>query len=317
MKSFDDITIDIGLNKSVLENYITYSDAYYNTFYLNKKDKLKTRQIESPNAELKTIQRWILSEILNKIVVSDRANGFIPKRNIRRNSLYHLNKKFILNIDIKNFFPTISQQQVFKALNRYLNDKELAIKISKICTYKRRLPQGAPTSPMLSNIVFNNIDNEIKRFCNSNLVNYSRYADDLTFSSDNKNNLTLVYQFVNSLLYSNGFTINKNKTRYLSGKGKLEITGVIINSGRPTVGKRLKKYVRSELFQHIINGKEIEKNKIAGYISFITSVELDYHIKIKKYISDLKKKKKILVQTKTMPNKGFGDKQKDKVSDAN
>lgn len=291
MKLFDEFILEVGLSRSAIENYITFADANYNTFYINKKGKEKKREIDCPNINLKSIQRWILNKYLYKIEVNKRANGFVLKRGIRRNAMFHLNKKYILSIDIKDFFPSITQRQVFEMFFENFADKEFSLKMAKLCTYKRRLPQGAPTSPTISNLVFKKIDDEIMKYCNSEMVNYSRYADDLTFSSDNKSHLGSVYRIVNDLLYKNGFNLNKEKTRYLSGKGPMEITGVYINSGEPKVNNKLKRQIRAELHNYIIKGKTPNLKKIAGYISFIRSIELDYGKKIENYILNLKSKK--------------------------
>lgn len=292
MKPFESLILELGLTSSILENYITFSDAHYNTFYIKKSDKKKKREIDSPSKELSTIQSWILQNYLNKINVSNRANGFILRRGIKRNAMFHLNKKYILTLDIKDFFPSISQKQVYNALFNHFNDKELAIKISKLCTFKRRLPQGAPTSPMLSNIVFTPIDEQITKHCNSLLVNYSRYADDLTFSSDNKKVLVYVYNYVSKLLYEYGFDVNKKKTRYLSGKGVMSVTGVNINTGEPKISKKRKQNVRALLFNYIVKeDKSITKHVIAGHISYIRSIEPDYLQSITEYIKKLRNKK--------------------------
>lgn len=290
MKDLDKLILEVGLSRSVIENYITFADKHYNTYYLPKKSGGK-RAIDCPGANLKAIQRWILKNHLNKLEVNKRASGFVEKRGIKRNAMFHLNKRYILTIDIKNFFPSISQKQVFKTLEEQLSDKEFAIKIAKICTFKRRLPQGAPTSPALSNLVFKKIDDEIMKYCNSELITYSRYADDITFSSDNKHSLQLAYKFVNDILYKNGFNINTKKTRYLSGKGNISVTGVNINKGVPKVKSKLKRQIRAELHHYIIKDKKINLRRLAGYISFVSSIEDDYREKIKKYIENLKSKK--------------------------
>jgi RNA-directed DNA polymerase len=295
MKQFDNFILEIGLTRSALENYVTFSDTNYNSFYIPKKKKGEKRVIDCPNANLKAIQRFFLRRYLNKIEVNKRVNGFVPKRGIKRNALFHMKKKYLLTIDIKDFFPSISQKKVFEVLYEIYSDKAFALKIAKLCTYKRLLPQGAPTSPALSNLVFKGIDDKIMKYCNSEMVNYSRYADDLTFSSDNKNSLQYVYKFVNNLLYANGFNVNKKKTRYLSGKGKMSITGVYINSGKPKVNNQIKKQLRAELHQYIINDREINLNRVSGYISFIRSIEDDYLKKIETYIEKLKKKKSLML----------------------
>lgn len=293
MNSLDKLVLDVGLSRKVIENYITFTDKHYNTFYLPKKSGGK-RPIDCPGKNLKTIQRWILINYLNKLEVNKRANGFVKNRGIKRNALFHINKKYILTIDIKDFFSSISQKQVFEVFNENFGDKFFALKLAKLCTFKRRLPQGAPTSPVISNLVFKKIDDELMKYCNSELINYSRYADDITFSSDNKNSLPFVYKFVNELLYKNGFIINPKKTRYLSGKGNISVTGLNLNSGTPKVKSALKRQVRAELHHLIIKKKKTNLKRLAGYISFISSIEKDYREKVKDYIISLKKKRKLI-----------------------
>jgi len=293
MNKLDRLIHEIGLSRKVIENYITFADKHYKSHYLPKKNGGK-RMLDCPGKNLKTIQRWILKNYLNKLEVNKRANGFVKKRGIKRNALYHLKKKYILTVDIKDFFTSISQGQVFETINTNYNDRDFALKIAKLCTYQRYLPQGAPTSPVLSNLVFKPIDDEIMKYCNSELIHYSRYADDLTFSSDNKQSLQYAYRYINDLLYKNGFNLNTKKTRYLSGKGNMSVTGVNINSGYPKANPKLKKQVRAELHHYIIKEKQISLNKLAGKISFIRSIEEDYSKKLDVYIKKLYKKKAFL-----------------------
>lgn len=291
MNKLDKLILELGLSRKVIENYITFADKHYKSHYLIKKNGGK-RLIDSPGKNLKTIQRWILKNYIDKLEVNKRANGFVKKRGIKRNALFHLNKKYILTIDIKDFFTSITQKQVFESINENYNDKSFALKIAKICTYRRYLPQGAPTSPALSNLVFKSIDDEIMKYCNAELIHYSRYADDLTFSSDNKQLLQHAYSYINDLLYKNGFNINSKKTRYLSGKGNMSVTGVNINTGTPKANSKLKKQVRAELHNYIVKDKNINQNKLAGKISFIRSIEDDYPQKIDSYIKKLYQKKR-------------------------
>lgn len=291
MKTFDAFAKEIGFNKQVLDNYITYADNYYNTFYVSKRKKGKKRQIDCPSKELKSIQRWVLYNYFNNIPISNRANGFVKGRGIKRNAQFHLKKTFILAIDIKDFFPSISQKQIYNAISKHFEDNDLSLKLSKLCTYKRRLPQGAPTSPVLSNIVFKEIDDKIASACNSKLVVYSRYADDLVFSCETKNTLVEIYSIVNNILTKHSFNINKSKTKYLSGKGRMAITGININEGRLTVKKEIKRNLRSNLYNLIVKkDTSININSVFGYLSFIKDIEPDYYFKMKDYIKLLKTK---------------------------
>lgn len=298
MKTFESFAKDIGLNLKMLDNYITYADRYYNTFYIKKKKKGKMREIDCPSRELKAIQRWLLTNYFSDIPVSKRAFGFVKNKGIKHNASLHLNKDYILSIDIKDFFPSISQKKVYESLEKYIDDDNLRMKIAKLCTYKQRLPQGSPTSPILSNITFKEIDDIITSHCNSQLVVYTRYADDLVFSCDTKNTLSEVYSFVNKILAENSFEINKCKTKFLSGKGRMSVTGINLNSGKLTVSRNIKRNLRSALYRYIVNNdKSINVNSLLGYLSFIRDIEPNYYAKTVKYISLLRGKKRQLSLT--------------------
>ncbi|OYU55696.1 MAG: hypothetical protein CFE25_00105 [Chitinophagaceae bacterium BSSC1] len=289
MKTFDLFAKEIGFNIQMLDNFVTFADTHYNTFYITKKKKTKKREITSPSKELKSIQRWVLNNYFNEIAISSRANGFIKGRGIKRNAQFHLNKRFILCVDIKDFFPSISQKMVFNALSNVFDDRDLTLKLSKLCTYKRHLPQGAPTSPILSNIVFKDLDELFTTFCNTKLVVYSRYADDLVFSSDTKSSLIEVYSYINEQLIKNGFRINTSKTKYFSGKGRMTVTGINLNEGKLTISQSVKRSVRSQIFRLIVKkDMTINTNSILGYLSFIKDIEPDYHKKLINYIKKLK-----------------------------
>ena len=164
----------------------------------------------------------------------------------------------------------------------------LAYKISKICTFKGYLPQGAPTSPVISNIVFKAVDEEITEICKKRKVIYSRYADDLTFSTNNKQYLIDLIKPITEIVKKHGFKINSEKTRLYSGKRRMSVTGVILNSGRLTVGRDLKRNIRAGLYNVIVkNDKKINKKVLMGYISFIKDIEPDYFESIKKYKNKL------------------------------
>lgn len=290
MRTFESFAKDLGFNRQVLDNFITFADKNYQTFYISKKGKGKKRQIDSPSKELKSIQRWVLSNYINNLPVSSRANGFIKGRGIKRNAEFHLGKPYVLSMDIKEFFSSITQGMVYNALSEHF-DKELSLKLAKLCTFKRRLPQGAPTSPALSNIVFKKIDEKITNYCNARLVVYSRYADDMVFSCDTKDDLVETHRYVSNLLRGNSFEINTRKTKFFSGKGRMAITGININEGRLTVRKELKRNLRSNLYNFIVKrDTSVNVNSVLGYLTFLHDIEPEYYEKMLKYISKLKRK---------------------------
>ena len=210
-------------------------DKRYKTYEIPKKNG-KKRIISSPDNYLLRVQTLI--NILFQMLFSDYAhnscNGFIYGRNIKRNAEPHVNKRFVLNIDIKDFFPSIKFRRIkaVMGLNPFnLNeDKErLAFIISNLATYKGVLPQGAPTSPIISNIVTQKLDRRIHQICKTLRVKYSRYADDLTFSSNRDILDNNFISKISEIITSENFEINDKKTRLRSSMNRQEVTGLIVN----------------------------------------------------------------------------------------
>jgi len=231
---------------------------YYGNSYIKKK-KYKTftikkrtggdRIIKAPHKGLKTIQRslaFLLSEIFSP---SRIAYGFISGKSIIDNAKVHVNRNYVFNIDIKEFFPSIEFGRIkaVMMLPPFNCNKEVAFGIASICctemevdrqvdgnqiiATKSVLPQGAPTSPVLTNIICQRLDRKLIGVAKRFGIKVSRYADDITFSSDHN-----VYQQdsefrqeLSKIMTSQGFLINEKKVRLQNNKQRQEVTGLIVN----------------------------------------------------------------------------------------
>jgi RNA-directed DNA polymerase len=294
MAELSNITERIGINENYFNHLVYNSDKFYKSYYIKKTHGGK-RVIDAPNFEVKSIQAWILKNILEKQEISDRANGFVHRRSIKTHALYHINKKYILCIDIKDFFNTIKLDQVKELFTKILNNDNLAEKLSLVCTFKGYLPQGGVTSPFISNLIFFDLDEKIKEICDSINVNYSRYADDLTFSSNYFNHLEYVKKEIYRIIKESRFTINNKKTRFLTGKNRMLVTGIILNSGKLTTGRKRKRNLRAAFFNYYYKGEKDTNDidKIIGMLSFIRSIEPYYYKKFINYKKKLDSKIKI------------------------
>jgi RNA-directed DNA polymerase len=202
----------------------------------------------------------------------------------------HIGKKNILVIDLKDFFTTFRAKRVKNLLSSWGINDEIATSLALLCTFKGSLPMGAPTSPILSNLCSYELDMKLMRFCELNHLTYSRYADDLTFSS-NQNISDELIQSLIQLIRENGFNINYKKLRLIGSHRKQKITGIIVNQ-KLSVERKLKKKIRAIEHDIKMNGlknateRHFEKdkpfnedlqnkliNKIKGFKSFIKMVE--------------------------------------------
>lgn len=236
----DGWSVSHPLTKSILLSFCTKQKRKesYLTFKIPKKSG-GFRTIVSPCDKLKNIQRSLL-KYLERIFVPDQdATGFIPLRSIHDNAIKHIGKDCVVNLDLENFFPSINKQMLRKALNKeiseYIQSKDTINAICSLCTIPTNsnievLAQGAPTSPLLSNIVLKEFDREAANFCKKNEISYSRYADDITLSFNNGPLTTgIILNHFRSLIENFNFKLNEKKIKILKKGSRQEVTGIVTN----------------------------------------------------------------------------------------
>lgn len=240
----------IGITLDQLIFFQNNREKAYCTFKLRKSNG-QFRIIDAPNAKMKQIQRWILDNILYKMGFGKHAHGFIPRKSIRTNSEIHIGQDLVMGIDIKNFFPSIKFHRVFGLFQKAGFNDEISKLLAEICTYKGQLPQGAPTSPAISNIIAWHIDIKLAAFCKKRGLKYSRYADDITISGGKQ--LPRYKKQLFKIIRNEGFEINLNKVR-IQGRGTCQkVTGVVVNDSL-SIGKEKKRFLRSIVHNIVSKG---------------------------------------------------------------
>lgn len=250
-------------------------EGRYKTFYVAKRDGGQ-REINAPCMSLKVLQRWVLENILYKVRVSQYSLGFLKSENgspLVQCAERHKNNLYILKMDLKDFFPSVRRERVYKQFLQLGYDKYASNLLANICTLNDKLPQGAVTSPYLANLVCYRMDIRIAGYCNKRDITYTRYADDLTFSCDNRDMLRNIYGMIKKIVEDEGFLVNEKKTRFLTPKGHKEIIGVTVNDGVIKAPKEMKRKIRAMIHLAIISGDYSNIDKIRGYISYIDSIE--------------------------------------------
>ena len=165
-----------------LDNSPPWARGYdYSRFTIPKR-RGGTRQIEAPGEKLKALQRRVLHRLLNPLPAHPAATGFVPGRSIVDNARPHVGQGVVINLDLADFFPSITAERVAESWRGLGWDAEAATILSRICTQEGRLPQGAPTSPAVSNLVCRRLDARLAALAKKHEGQYTRYADDLTFS---------------------------------------------------------------------------------------------------------------------------------------
>lgn len=239
----------IGVDERTLVQIIQCSDNFYRDFSIPKRLG-GTREISVPSPVLLHAQRWINDEILSKLEVHSAAHGFVRGRSIVTNASVHLGNPELLKLDLENFFPSIHFRRIMKVFLKIGYPVGVSYFLSSLCCRKKRLPQGAATSPALSNMVSNRMDVSISRFSNDQGLNYTRYADDLILSGEKIDRSTL--NKVSWIIKESGFSINKKKTRILKGKCQKIVTGVSISSGKLALPRSSVRAIKLEAY-HILH----------------------------------------------------------------
>ena len=294
--------------EDVLKSYADLSKKVarrYKTFYIPKKNG-KLREISAPNRNLKEILYYLNMMLGEVYQASPSAMGFVKGRSIVDNAKLHIGQNYVLNLDLSDFFTSISQSRVCKRLQLapFNFNEDVAKIISGLCCKKvvkdqkkgYVLPQGAPTSPLLTNAVCDFLDKKLRRLSFSHGVKYSRYADDMTFSSMHN-----VYQedsdFMKSLfsfIEEERFTVNPEKTRLQKRGERQEVTGLTVNDKVNTAHKYTRelrnilymweKYGYKDAYAsfyrhykatkgHVKKGEPVLENVIVGKLDFLKMVK--------------------------------------------
>lgn len=281
----------IGLSPSLIYVLSQNSEYYYKRKVIPKRDGT-LRIVYSPSFSMKLVQRWILEEILYKIPISPYSYAFKKgiSNPLTQNASAHKDNVFILKIDLKQFFSSICRERIYYIFSQIGYNPTVANLFSNICTLNDQLPQGAVTSPYLSNLVCIKLDKRISKYCEKRGIVFTRYADDMSFSANDKVQLKSVFNMIKKICKSEGFTINDSKTRFLTPKGRKTVTGVTISNGTVKAPKDMKRMVRAMIHKEIATGNYDNIQEIRGYIAYINSIEGDYQAKIKSYIQSFSSK---------------------------
>lgn len=279
-----ELALAIGISPRLLTSFIHAPKNHYRTFEIGKRGGGK-RCIKAPRVFLKTVQYWLLDYVLYSLPVHKQCHSYQRKKSILTNALPHVRKKYVANIDIENFFGSVSTKSISNILSENGFEKRTSNIVARLVTESNCLPQGVPTSPLLSNSYLYKFDNFASGFCDNLGVSYSRYSDDITMSGNNKNKIGQVIRALRKELRRYGLKLNEPKTRIASRGGQQRVTGVVVNeSAAPP--RKLRRKVRAMFHNASLNLGEYSSKlpQLKGYLSYLSSFpSLSSSDQIKKY----------------------------------
>lgn len=285
----------IHIDKRRLSTLTQVPERFYYRYRIPKRHR-GWREIQSPSKELKAVQAWILRNILDKLSSSPYATAYVKGRRLLDNVGPHMNNRYFLAVDIQDFFPSVNSLFIRKLFERIGYSKQAANILCRLCCYFARLPQGAVTSPALSNLICLRLDRRLAGLASRRNIVFTRYADDITFSTNNRNALPRLLPSVYRILRDMGFEPNQEKTRLLGPRTRCVITGLVKNSKDPTFGIGRKKKVAMRSIMHnflargIVNADYPNEASIEGWISFAKNVDPAAHEQMLRYWTSQKTK---------------------------
>jgi RNA-directed DNA polymerase len=270
----------------------------YRRFSIAKKTG-GVRVISAPRARLKAAQHWILGHILDRVALAEPAHGFRAGRSIVSNAAPHVGAALVINVDLRDFFPTVTYRRVRGLFRKLGYGEEVATVLALLCsepetttasldgvTYyvargERHLPQGAPTSPAITNLLCRRLDARLAGFARKHGFTYTRYADDLTLSArDPGADIGAALAVLHKVARAEGWEVHPDKVRVQRQGSRQEVTGVIVNE-RLGVDRRVLRRFRALLHQigktgpagKHWNGNPDVLGAAAGFASFVRMVD--------------------------------------------
>lgn len=256
-RELSSIEQDLSFPAKTLYGLSNNLEKHYHSVFIPKSDGSK-RKLCVPDLILKQVQKSIADNILIQYPISRYAKAYKPGSSVQKNARPHVGKKKVLKLDIEGFFDHILYSQVKDTVfykEKY--SEHIRILLTMLCYFKESLPQGAPTSPAITNIIMYNFDETVGSFCEKKHIAYTRYCDDMTFSGDFDEKEVIA--FVKDELYKLGLFLKNRKTVVIPSTKCQCVTGIVVNE-KINITKDYKKKIRQEMYY-------IRKYGLDGHLS--------------------------------------------------
>lgn len=301
MKNITKYAKSLDLSVENLQEFLLNAPKMYKVYKILKRT-YGYRTIAQPTKQLKEYQRQFTNLFTQYLPVHDCAMAYQKNKNIQKNAEIHRNNSYLLKMDFENFFNSITPDlfwSEWESANSDMLDKDEKLLFSRLLFWDPNIKKtkqenlilsiGAPSSPLISNFVMYRFDELIKEYCVCIEVNYTRYADDLTFSTNKKNILYTIPAEVNKNLknlFNNKLRVNNSKTIFSSKAHNRHITGITItNDNKLSLGRQRKRYIRALVHQYKYTQlKKDDIQYLKGLLNFCKSVEISFiHSLVHKY----------------------------------
>lgn len=295
-REISSVEADLGFSAKTLYKLSNQIEKHYRRKAIPKRDG-SFRSLCMPSELLKAVQRRIADKILALEPVSRYATAYKSGATPARNAMLHVGKDKLLKLDIYHFFDSILYSEVKdKAFPANRFSEQIRVLLTMLCYYKDALPQGAPTSPIITNIIMYDFDESVGAWCKGRGITYTRYCDDMTFSGSFDE--AEVKEFVREELKAHGFLLNSKKTQVVTSAKRQLVTGIVVNQ-KANIPATYRRELRQELYFVQKYGIEQHLERIScikmpleylqgllGRVSFLLSVRPDdsYFVSAKHFL---------------------------------
>lgn len=282
----DELSSEMRLSSGLVQQLVYKSDDYYKVYYLDKKSGGK-REIAQPSRAMKAAQSWILRKVLSRLSASQNSKGFEIGESILSNAAPHVGAHVLLNIDLEDFFHSVPASHVYSIFHSIGYNKNISHILTSLCTFNGRLPQGAPTSPKLSNLACQRLDSRIQGYSGPKGIMYTRYADDITLSAFNEAKIRKAQPMIEEIVKDEGFTVNHRKTKVCGTRKRKEVTGLVISTDSVGIGRKKYRQMRAEIYT-MLKSDHSKLEQVNGWLAYVKSVDEKNYFRLVKYIVTLK-----------------------------
>ncbi len=272
MSTLDDMSREMRLSVEILRMLIYNADKYYTVYSVPKKDGRRVRVISQPSRKLKSLQSWILRNILDKLYSSPFSKGFEKGQSILNNASPHIGANYILNIDLEDFFDNIPSRKIYTLFHSLGYNSLVSNALTRVCSHKGSLPQGAPSSPKIANLILTKLDYRIQGYAGGKGIVFTRYADDLTLSTQSLKKIVKAKKFLCTIIPTEDLKVNYRKVVINGPRAKKSVTGLILSIDNVGIGREKYREIKSKI-HHLAVGRTSDYEHIQGLVSFVKSVD--------------------------------------------
>lgn len=286
IRSLSDLAARSGTPVRRLWLFLVFNENSYKGFRVPKRSG-GHRTISQPHPSLKKVQRWILRNLLDQLSTTDSSYGFTRGSRLVDHAKQHVHAKAILSVDIENFFQSINIARITNVFKLAGYPSAAASILARLCTHRGTLPQGAPSSPRLANLVCYRMDRRLAHLATQKGIIYTRYCDDMSFSGPSVSVLAKIRPLITHIVRDCGFKLNARKSRLAGASRTLKVTGLVVSLGRVGISRSRLREIRVKLHRLHTGTADSELSSVQGLLDYVWDVDKTRYGILLRYIHGL------------------------------